>query len=319
MTDIPHLDAFLDMLLAERAASRNTLEAYRRDIAAAAQFFKKRGVDLARAEGPDITHYLQSLKDLAPRSRARKASALRQYFRFLVSEGKRASDPMLNQESVRLSRHLPDVLSVKEMEKLLDAITSARPEDIRLKALLELAYGSGLRVSELVTLPLASYHPKRRSLLVRGKGGKERLVPLSALAHQALHLYLASRAAFLPKKKVTAKEKSARFLFPSTGREGHLTRIRFYQLLKHAAARAGVAPKKVYPHALRHAFATHILSGGADLRSLQQMLGHADIATTQIYTHLVEGHLKATVEKHHPLAKKWDSGLGTRDSGGRNR
>lgn len=296
---LAHLDAFLDMLVAERAVSAHTLDAYRRDITQAAHALKRQGKELSAAGSDDLARFLKSLKGLAPRSRARKLSALRQFYRFLISEQIRADDPTQETERPKLGRALPAVLSVEEMQRLIESINTERGEDKRLRALLELGYGSGLRVSELVGLPLAAYHPQRAAMLVRGKGNKERLVPISQHAHKALQDYVAVRARFLPKGK-----KTSSYLFPSRGREGHVTRIRFYQMLKDAALRAGVAPDKVHPHALRHAFATHILAGGADLRSLQQMLGHADIGTTQIYTHLVDGHLQRAVATHHPLAKK---------------
>lgn len=295
----PFLDAFLDMLVAERAASPNTLQAYTRDIEQAAAYAAKKGTPLNKAAPDIIDAYLFSVRRMAPRTRARKLSALRQYFRFLISEGQRKDDPTGQLESPKLSRDLPDVLSETDMEKLLTSVSGDAPEDRRLRALIELSYGSGLRVSELVSLPLHAFSEKRRVLLVRGKGNKERLVPLSVPALEALKAYAAVRKAFMPK----GKDASA-FLFPSRGTQGHITRIRFYQMLKGVAVKAGVAPAKVHPHNLRHAFATHVLEGGADLRSLQQMLGHADIATTQIYTHVAGKHLKKTVETHHPLAHK---------------
>ncbi len=316
-SSIAYLDAFADMLTAERAASRHTISAYMRDVSQAGAFFARRGLKMREVQAGDVTRYLQSLKELAPRSRARKRSALSQYFRFLVSEGACKTDPMLNQESVKLPQHLPSVLSVEEMRRLIDSADSKKADGMRMRALLELAYGSGLRVSELTSLPLVAYNPKRRVLLVRGKGGKERLVPLSAPALLALQDYIMVRGQFITSKNLAKKqgteakkkEATSPFLFPSRGKEGHLTRIRFYQMLKDVAVKAGIPPKKIHPHALRHAFATHILAGGADLRSLQQMLGHADIATTQIYTHLAQSHLQRTVNEHHPLAKK---GLGRR-------
>ena len=296
---IAYLDAFLDMLVAERGVSKNTRAAYMADIMQAGDFFSRRKKDLSQAQDEDVTAFLKSLHALAPKSRARKLSSLKQYFRFLVSEGYRKDDPTTEQEGPKLSRTLPDVLSIDDMQKLFAATSGDIPDQLRMSALLELAYGSGLRVSELVGLPLSAYSDKRKAMLVRGKGDKERLVPLSVPAHAALATYLAVRASFLPKKI-----KSSAYLFPSHGKDGHLTRIRFYQMLKDVAAKAGLPVKKIHPHSLRHAFATHVLSGGADLRSLQQMLGHADIGTTQIYTHVVRDHLLKTVETHHPLSTK---------------
>lgn len=293
------LDAFLSMLVAERAASPHTCEAYRRDLEQAALYLKKRNKNLAMADGPTLEHFFKSLAVLAPRSRARKLSSLRQYYRFLISENARSDDPTAGLDTPKLGRTLPGVISIEEMEALLKAVSGQTPEAKRLLALMELAYGSGLRVSELVALPYAAYSPARPAMLVRGKGNKERLVPLSAPAHTAVQNYVAVRTHFLAKNK-----KQSPYLFPSRGGKGHLTRIRFYQLLKDAALAAGLAPEKIHPHALRHAFATHVLAGGADLRSLQHMLGHTDIATTQIYTHMVDGHLQKTLATHHPLAQK---------------
>ncbi len=293
------LEPFLDMLVAERSVSKNTKAAYEADIIQAAQFFTRRKKDIASADESDISAFLKSISALAPKSRARKLSSLKQYYRFLVSENHRKDNPTTEQEGPKLARKLPDVLSVDDMQKLFAAVSGNTPESIRMNALLELAYGSGLRVSELMSLPLSSYSNKRRAMLVRGKGDKERLVPLSQPAHAAVAAYLEVRQRFLPKKA-----KASPYLFPSHGKDGYLSRIRFYQMLKDAAAKAGLPFKKIHPHSLRHAFATHVLSGGADLRSLQQMLGHADIGTTQIYTHVVRDHLQKTVETHHPLAKK---------------
>jgi integrase/recombinase XerD len=297
-TAIPYLDAFLDMLVAERAVSPHTRSAYASDLTQAAGVLARRKTDLAKADDADIGAFLKNISALAPKSRARKLSTLRQYYRFLVSEGVRTDDPTAEQDSPKLGRQLPDVISVGEMQRLLEVLDSGTPETIRLNAMMELCYGSGLRASELVKLPLAAFQEKRMALLVRGKGDKERMVPLSATSRTAIARYLEVRKGFIPKGKVSG------FLFPSHGREGHISRIRFYQMLKEAAAKAGLNAKKIHPHALRHAFATHLLAGGADLRSLQTMLGHADIGTTQIYTHVVGDHLKATVEAHHPLAKK---------------
>lgn len=296
---IPFIDAFLDMLVAERGVVKNTRAAYEADIIQAGHFFLRRKKTIDKADEVDVTAFMKSLAGLAPKSRARKLSSLKQYFRFLVSEGHRKDDPTTEQDGPKLARKLPDVMSVDDMQRLFAATHGTTPDAIRMTALLELAYGSGLRVSELMSLPLSAYSAKRRAMLVRGKGDKERLVPLSSPAHEAVAAYLAVRPSFIPKKT-----KSSAYLFPSTGKDGYLSRIRFYQMLKDVAAKAGLPFKKIHPHSLRHAFATHVLSGGADLRSLQQMLGHADIGTTQIYTHVVRDHLQKTVETHHPLAKK---------------
>ncbi|HVY12398.1 MAG TPA: site-specific tyrosine recombinase XerD [Alphaproteobacteria bacterium] len=306
---VPYLDAFLDMLAAERAASKNTLAAYKRDLTDAAAFLKRRKKSLSEADSAEIGAYLASLGTLAATSRARRLSALRQYYRFLISENVRAADPTAGLESPKQPKNLPGVPDIEAMVKLIEAAQGTTPEALRLCALLELAYGSGLRVSELVGLPLSAYDSGRAAMIVRGKGNKERLVPLSAACRRAVDAYLPERAYFMPGKKTTStaknpEKKVSPWLFPSRGKEGHLTRIRFWQILREAAVKAGLPAHKIHPHSLRHAFATHLLQGGADLRALQQMLGHADIATTQIYTHLAKGHLQDTVEKHHPLARK---------------
>ena len=289
------------MLLAERGASANTVEAYRRDLAGFGSFLARRGVAL---EGADITAlraYLasQARAGMAPRTAARRLSALRQFHRFLNGEGVRPDDPTAALDSPRQGRPLPKYLSEAEVDALLVA-SRARPgpDGVRLVALLELLYATGLRVSELVGLPLAAIARDRRLLSVRGKGDKERLVPLSEPAREAL-------AAWLPLRQVALGRGSmSRWLFPSHGRQGHLTRHRFGQLLKELAIAAGLDPAKVSPHVLRHAFATHLLAHGADLRSVQRLLGHADISTTQIYTHVLEDRLRALVHEHHPLAKQ---------------
>ncbi len=296
--ELSYLDAFRDMLVAERGASRHTLDAYLRDIQQAASWLSRHKIDIAVAGQKDVTGFVGSLEGLAAKSRARKLSSLRQYYRFLISEGKRKDDPTAQIDAPKLGRSLPGVPSPEEMERLFTAVEGDAPENIRLRLMLELGYGSGLRVSELVSLPLSALRPDSRAMIVRGKGEKERLVPLSEATRHALQDYLKVRATFIGKGKTSA------FLFPSTGKAGFVTRIRFYQMLKDVAVKAGVPHQKIHPHALRHAFATHVLAGGADLRALQTMLGHADIGTTQIYTHVVRDHLKVTVEKHHPLAKK---------------
>jgi integrase/recombinase XerD len=236
---------------------------------------------------------------MAPRTAARRLSALRQFHRFLNGEGVRPDDPTAALDSPRQGRPLPKYLSEAEVDALLVA-SRARPgpDGVRLVALLELLYATGLRVSELVGLPLAAIARDRRLLSVRGKGNKERLVPLSEPAREAL-------AAWLPLRQAALGPGSmSRWLFPSRSRQGHLTRHRFGQLLKELAIAAGLDPAKVSPHVLRHAFATHLLAHGADLRSVQRLLGHADISTTQIYTHVLEDRLRALVHEHHPLAKQ---------------
>ena len=294
-----HFDPFLEMLAAERGAARLTVAAYRNDLMDVARFLKRGTLDAVSSD--ELRAYLAHLsrRGMAPRSAARKLSALRQFFRFLVLERVRPDDPTAQLDAPRLGRPLPKVLSQDETSALL-AAARAKPgaDGARLVCLLELLYGSGLRVSELVGLPLAAVRGDKRFIVVRGKGDKERLVPLSKHARAALDAYLAARVAYLKPKA------ELRYLFPSRGGSGHLTRERCAQLLKGLALEAGLDPKRLSPHVLRHAFASHLLEQGADLRSVQEMLGHADIATTQIYTHVMGDRLQKLVATHHPLARK---------------
>ncbi len=288
------------MLIAERGAARNTVEAYRRDLADFAAFLARRGATLEGADGRALEAYLKAQRErgMAPRTAARRLSALRQFHRFLYDEGARPDDPTATLDSPRQGLSLPKYLSEAEVDALLAAAGRRKgQEGARLLALVELLYATGLRVSELVALPLAAVARERRLLAVRGKGGKERVVPLSVPARAALETWLAARTARLK------RGESSRWLFPSSGTSGHLTRHRLGQLLKELAIAAGLKPAKVSPHVLRHAFATHLLAHGADLRSVQRLLGHADISTTQIYTHVLEARLKSLVNEHHPLAK----------------
>lgn len=299
------LKLFLDMLAAERGASAHTIEAYGRDLAGLLGFAKAKGKSVGRITPETIRAYLAQLsKDgLAATSRARKLSAIRQFFRFLMAEGLRGDDPCSAIDSPKLGRPLPKILSVDEVERLLDtaqqaiaqADGAARQRAVRLYALLETLYATGLRVSELLGLPRTVLATDDRILTIKGKGGRERLVPLNDAAQAALRAHLDG---------LTADERQAEspWLFPS-GPEQHLTRQRFGQELKALALAAGIAPSRVSPHVLRHAFASHLLERGADLRAVQQLLGHADISTTQIYTHVVEERLRRLVEEHHPLAQ----------------
>jgi len=295
-----HWEVFHEMLMAERNASVNTREAYRRDLKDASDALRGKG-DLADASVDALRAYLATLsrQKLKPSTAARRLSALRQYFKFLVTEGLRGDDPTAALDAPRRGRPLPKVLSETEVAAMLDVVAREdKASALRLAALMELIYASGLRVSEVVGLPLAAAKRDQPFLVVRGKGLKERLVPLGDAAKQALAAYLAVRGKFLPRSV-----KASPWLFPSSGGSGHLTRQRLGQLLKDAAAKAGIDPVRVSPHVLRHAFATHLLDRGADLRALQKMLGHADIATTQIYTHVATGRLAALVAEAHPLAK----------------
>jgi integrase/recombinase XerD len=311
------VEMFLDMLAAERGAAANTLDSYRRDLAGFAHFTRARGRDPENADTAMIRKYIGHLssRGMAAGTGARHLSALRQFFKFLAGEGLREDNPCVTVDSPRLGRSLPKYLSEAEVDKLLEAAAGrAGADGIRLRALLEILYATGLRVSELVGMPVSALSREDRMLVVRGKGGKERMVPLGAPAAAAIAAYREIRGRFIPGRakgpggNKSGKNKSgngkpeSRWLFPSRGKLGHLTRVRFAQLLKELAAEAGLDPARVSPHVLRHSFASHLLAHGADLRSLQQLLGHADIATTQIYTHVLDERLKALVQTHHPLA-----------------
>lgn len=287
------IDEFLAMLAAERGAALNTIAAYRRDLEGAEEIVGS----LAEARGGDLAGLGAAWSDLAPSSVARKCSALRQFYGFLVDEGLRGDDPSPSLPRPSMRRPLPKILTHEEVERLFERAEleagADRPPAIRLLALIELLYGSGLRATELVSLPFAAVPRDAPFLTVTGKGGASRLVPISGRAKQALSRWVAVR-------------ETGKYLFPSPGkgRGKHLTRIRLYQLLKELAVRAEIAPAKLSPHVLRHAFATHLLEGGADLRVLQTLLGHADISTTQIYTHVDSARLVALVNERHPLADR---------------
>ena len=305
------------MAVAERGLARNSIDAYRRDLACFAAHLAPSRTDLAVADSESIRGFMaaQNRSGIAARTASRRLSCLRQFYRFLLTDGRRDDDPTAPVDSPTLPRTLPGVLSEEEVERLLtvacppDAAAEASPrreaDGLRLRAMIELLYGSGLRVSELVSLPLQTVSAETRTLLVRGKGDKERLVPLGTPARHALDAYLAVRDRHL------AEGAPSRWLFPSRGASGHLTRHRLAQMLKSLAREAGIEPSRVSPHALRHAFASHLLANGADLRAVQKMLGHADIATTEIYTHVLDERLRRLVEARHPLA-----GTGRVRSGG---
>lgn len=298
------IEAFLDMMAAERGASRNTLDAYRRDLSAFDSWLVNRDGSVRTATRDQIRQYLAHLvqKGSAPSTQARRLSALRQYFAFLYAEGWRGDDPTTAIDAPRRAQTLPRILSQQDIEALIEAarkVAEESPEGVRLLCMLEVLYAAGLRVSELVTLPLAAARSRDAFLVVRGKGSKERLVPLNPSARAATRDYLVVREQFLS----PAARAGERYLFPSRGGQGHLTRQRCYQLLKELALKAGIDPEKLSPHVLRHAFATHLVEGGADLRSVQTLLGHSDIATTQIYTHVANERLRATVISAHPLAR----------------
>jgi integrase/recombinase XerD len=295
MTD-RHIETFLEMMAAERGAAALTLDAYRRDLEDFSAFLAGHGRAPHQADVPLLRDHLAVLRQrgLAARSAARHLSTLRQFHRFLFAEGVRADDPTLTLDTPRLGRPLPKYLSEDEAERLIAAAGRRRGvAGVRATALVELLYAAGLRVSELVALPASALARDRPMLIVRGKGAKERMVPLGEPARQAAAAWLAVR-----------QPKASRWLFPGNGGGGHLTRTGFARLLTQLAVSAGIPPSRVSPHVLRHSFASHLLGHGADLRSVQQMLGHADIATTQIYTHVLDERLKSLVNQHHPLSTK---------------
>lgn len=293
----PFADAFLDMLSAERGVAANTREAYSRDLRLADGALQG---PLHAASHGDLADFLASISDMAPTSRNRIRSTLRRFFRFLVGEGHRVDDPSSGLDAPKRGRPLPKILSEDEVDRLLEAAERwDGPEGLRLVALLELLYATGLRVSELVELPLAAFAAERPTIIVRGKGGKERMIPLTDSAVRAIGSYLPERRHFLPASRGPAEK----YLFPSRdAAKGHLTRQRFHQVIKQVAVEAELPQAKVSSHVLRHAFATHLLNNGADLRVVQSLLGHADLSTTEIYTHVLQERLTRLVETTHPLS-----------------
>jgi integrase/recombinase XerD len=301
------IELFLDMIATERGASKNTIEAYRRDLDDYAGFLTAKGSGIARASTDDVRSYLATLvkRGMAANTSARKLSAIRQLHRFLYAEGKRKDDPAAVLEGPRRGRALPKVLSIEEVSRLFEAARGAAKKAaehraeylraLRLVCLLEALYATGLRVSELIALPAAAARAEGGTIIVRGKGGKERLVPLGQAAQKAMRDYR--------KLLIEAKIGETRWLFPSFGDSGHITRQHVARELKELAFAAGIDPRKMSPHVLRHAFASHLLANGADLRVVQALLGHADVSTTQIYTHLLDERLKSLVRDLHPLAE----------------
>jgi integrase/recombinase XerD len=309
------ISTFLEAQAAELGAATNTLLAYGRDLKDFDSFLARRNLDFDSAGRADVESYLVwcDAQGLAKSTRARRLSAVKQLYRFAFEEGLRTDNPAIQITGPGQDKRLPKVLSEDEVDRLLDAARNSgrnMQDQLRNTCLMELLYATGMRVSELVSLPISATRGDPRLLLIMGKGGKERLVPLSPPARQALHDWLIER----DKIDAAANEKKqppSRFLFPSRGASGYLTRHRFYLMIKEFSVVAGVDPSKVTPHTLRHAFATHLLANGADLRSIQTMLGHADVATTEIYTHVLEARLTELVLENHPLAK-----AGRRKSGG---
>ncbi len=313
-SDAQLIHLFLDMIAAEQGAGDNTLSAYRGDLEDLSSFLGRSGANFTGAGTQDLRDYLADLdsRGFKSSSVARRLSSMRHLFRFLLNERKRTDDPAAILSGPRRARGLPKVLSIADVDRLLTkakelADTSGQPPLQRLRAarlscLLEVLYATGLRVSELVALPMSAARRDARMLVVRGKGNKERLVPLNQTSRQAMSDYLAAMdEAGNGKKKSLAASK---WLFPSSGESGHLTRQHFARDLKELAASAGLPPRLISPHVLRHAFASHLLHNGADLRIVQTLLGHTDISTTQIYTHVVEERLKSLVRDLHPLSEK---------------
>jgi integrase/recombinase XerD len=312
-SDAKLINLFLDMLAAEQGAGENTLDAYRRDLTDFSEFLGKAGQNFAGAETDVLRNYLADLDDRGFKSSsvARRLSAMRHLFRFLLNERIRGDDPAAILSGPKRGRGLPKVLSIGDVDRMLaraqelagqDASPQQRLRALRLYCLLEVLYATGLRVSELVALPISASRRDASMIVVRGKGNKERLVPLNEASRQAMADYLAAMDALKPEKKKNAP--ASKWLFPSFGESGHLTRQHFARDLKELAAASGLAPRLVSPHVLRHAFASHLLHNGADLRIVQTLLGHTDISTTQIYTHVVEERLKSLVRDLHPLAEK---------------
>jgi integrase/recombinase XerD len=311
-SDAGLISLFLDMLAAEQGAGSNTLDAYRRDLVDFSEFLARAGNDFTGAETQALRDYLADLdgRGFKSSSVARRLSAIRHLFRFLLNERIRSDDPAAILSGPKRGRGLPKVLSISDVDRMLtrameltgtDASPAQRLRALRLYCLLEVLYATGLRVSELVSLPLSAARRDARMIVVRGKGNKERLVPLNEASRQAMADYLAAMEVLKPEKKKAAPSK---WLFPSFGESGHLTRQHFARDLKELAAASGLPPRLVSPHVLRHAFASHLLHNGADLRIVQTLLGHTDISTTQIYTHVVEERLKSLVRDLHPLAEK---------------
>ena len=302
--------AFLEMLASERGAAANTLSAYARDLNDALAHFSKSGTALNSITAADIRIYLNQLSEqgLSPASRARRLSTLRQLFRFLLAEGLSDEDPTQGLKGPQKKRALPKILSVAEVDRLIEVAHdrckgttgSERFRAKRFYCLIELLYATGMRVSELVSLPRSVLTGDKRVLMIKGKGGRERLAPLNVSAQQAVNDYLASANERDGNLSATV---ATRWLFPSKSVTGHLTRQRFAQDLKNVAIEAGLDPARISPHVIRHAFASHLLDRGADLRAVQQLLGHADITTTEIYTHVLQERLKKLVNDHHPLAR----------------
>ena len=304
MLDTRRIEAFLDTLRAERGAADNTIEAYRRDLEDASEFLTANKTSLVDAGERDLSAFVRDLHErgMSAATVSRRLSALRRFFRFQLGDNERQDNPTSRLDGPTFRRDPPDVLSREEVSQLIAAAEGPEPSDLRTMCLIELLYGAGLRASECCDLPLSSLPaPTTTVLIVRGKVDKERITPLGKPALVALKNYMAVRETFFPKTAI--RTTAMRYVFPSRGAGGRLTRRRLGQILEDLAVKAGIASERVTPHALRHAFATHLLSGGADLRAVQLLLGHADISTTQIYTHVVTDELRDLLEAAHPMAR----------------
>jgi len=307
MSNLTWISTFLEAQAAELGASNNTQMAYARDLKGFSEWTETRGQEFSQLNREDIEDYLVYCDNqgLAKSTRARRLSAIKQLYRFAFEEGWRDTNPAIQIKGPGLDKRLPKTLEVEEVDKLIEAARLSgrnRNERTRNICLMELLYATGMRVSELVSMPVSASRGDPRMLLIKGKGGKERMVPLSSPARAALVAWLEIRDANEEESQRNGKAASS-FLFPSRGKLGHLTRHRFYAMIKEFAVTSGVNPDKVTPHTLRHAFATHLLANGADLRSIQTLLGHADVATTEIYTHVLDERLKSLVLESHPLSE----------------
>lgn len=307
MSKTQWIATYLEAQAAELGASNNTQMAYARDLKGFADWVDQRELTFEDVTREDVEDYMVycDAQGLAKSTRARRLSAIKQLFRFAFEEGWRDTNPAIQVKGPGLDKRLPKTLDTAEVDKLIEAARQSgrnRKDRTRNICLMELLYATGMRVSELVSMPVSATRGDPRMLLIKGKGGKERMVPLSAPARAALASWLKLRDS-LESDAIAAGKSASPYLFPSRGKLGHLTRHRFYALIKEFAATGGVDPDKVTPHTLRHAFATHLLANGADLRSIQTLLGHADVATTEIYTHVLDERLKELVLENHPLSK----------------
>ena len=302
------ISTFLEAQAAELSAARNTILSYHRDLRDFSDWLGKHGSDLDTADRTTIEDYLVHCdkQGLAQATRARRLSSIRQLYRFAFQEGWRADNPAIQIKGPGRQKRLPKTLSIDEVDRLLDGARQhgrSGADRVRNACLMELLYATGMRVTELVSLPVAAVRGDPRMILIRGKGNKERMVPLSPPARAATAAWLGLRDQAEDAARLKGRAPSP-YLFPSRSAQGYMTRHRFYALIKEISRDSGVSPAKVTPHSLRHAFATHLLAGGADLRSIQMLLGHADISTTEIYTHVLDERLKSLVLEKHPLAKK---------------